>query len=276
MTSKLQRSVFFVSDSTGLTAQKLGNSLLEQFPDFEFEYHILPYVDSESKAASAVNRINRAAETEAHRPLVIETVVNKQLRDQIHACKGFTLDILDTFLKPLELELGAHSSHMVGRAQGVSEDRKYKSRIDAMNFALDNDDGAKITRYDEAEVILVGVSRSGKTPTCIYLALQGGVFAANYPMTEEDLKLGRLPKPLEPYRSRLYGLTIDPKILSAIRNERKANSRYASQMQCEDEVRITEMMFQRYGIPFIDTTHISVEEIATRILLDTGLRGHQS
>lgn len=276
MTSKLQRSVFFVSDSTGLTSQKLGNSLLEQFPEYQFDYHIFPYVDNEAKAFSAVQKINAAAISESERPLVIETIINQDIRKIIGTCNGFMLDVLDTFLKPLEQELGVPSSHMVGRAHGLSEHLKYKGRIDAMNFALDNDDGAKITRYDEAELILVGVSRSGKTPTCIYLALQGGVFAANYPMTEEDLTLGRLPKPLEAFKDRLYGLTIDPKVLSAIRNERKANSHYASLMQCEDEVRVTEMMFQRYGIPYIDTTQISVEEIATRILLDTGLRGHKN
>ena len=275
MTNKLQRSVFFVSDSTGLTSQKLGNSLLEQFPEYEFDYHICPYVDTEEKAVLVVERINSAVVESEERPLVIETIINKDIRRIIAGCNGFMLDVLDTFLKPLEQELGVPSSHMVGRAQSLNQDMKYKGRIDAMNFALDNDDGAKITRYDEAELILIGVSRSGKTPTCIYLALQGGVFAANYPMTEEDLTVGRLPKPLEPYKDRLYGLTIDPKVLSAIRNERKANSRYSSLMQCEDEVRVTEMMFQRYQIPYIDTSRISVEEIATRILLDTGLRGHR-
>lgn len=183
--------------------------------------------------------------------------------------------MLGTFVSQLEIALGEAPSRTVGRAQSADRDAEYKQRIDAVNYALDNDDGARLNRYDQAEVILIGVSRSGKTPTCLYLAMQSGVFVANYPITEEDMESDRLPKPLLEHRNRLFGLTIEAERLAAIRSERRPNSRYASLRQCEDELRQAEAMFLRFGIPYLDITHASVEEIATRVLLDTGLRGHK-
>lgn len=271
----MKRTVFFISDSTGLTAENLGGSLLSQFQDVEFERVVVPYVDNIEAASAAVAEINEAAERDTVRPIVIDTIVNPEIRQMLDSSRGFVLDVLSTFLQPLAIELAATPSDSVGRAHSTDDNESYKNRIDAVNFALDNDDGAKLHKYHQAQVILVGVSRSGKTPTCLYLALQGGVFAANYPMTEEDLNSGAMPKALMAHKDRLFGLTIDPTTLSAIRNERRADSRYASMSQCEDEVRTTEMMFQRYNIPYINTSHISVEEIATRILLETGLRGHK-
>jgi regulator of PEP synthase PpsR (kinase-PPPase family) len=140
------------------------------------------------------------------------------------------------------------------------------SRIDAVNFALDNDDGSKIKHYDKADIILVGVSRSGKTPTCLYLALQFGIKAANYPLTEEDLQNFSLPDVLKPHKHKIFGLTIDPERLAAIRNERKANSRYASLAQCYYETEEVEHLYQQEQISFLSTTDLSVEEISTKIM----------
>ena len=271
----MTRAAIFISDSTGITAETLGSSILSQFENQKFEHIVIPYVDSMAKAHSAVEKINRAAAEMGNQPIVIDTLVDEHLRAVIATSQGFIIDVLGTFVSQLEIALGEAPSRTVGRAKSAVRDAEYKLRIDAVNYALDNDDGARLNRYDQAEVILIGVSRSGKTPTCLYLAMQSGVFVANYPITEEDMENDRLPKPLLEHRNRLFGLTIDAGRLAAIRSERRPNSRYASLRQCEDELRQAEAMFIRFGIPYLDITHASVEEIATRVLLDTGLRGHK-
>jgi len=266
----MKRTAFYVSDSTGITAHTLGQSLLAQFEGVQIEHVIVPYVDTEEKIRDVVTRINAAYERDGNQPLVFDTIVNEQFRHTLSQCRGFMVDILATFLKPLEQVLDTHSSYSVGRAQKATSDINYKNRMDAVNYAFDNDDGARVTHYDRAEIILVGVSRSGKTPTCLYMALQFGIYAANYPITEEDISDLRIPKALQPFKQKLFGLTIDPERLSAIRNERRADSKYASLKQCEYEVREVEAIFRRYGIPSLDATHFSVEEISSRIL---SLRG---
>ncbi|GAB3381276.1 kinase/pyrophosphorylase [Spongiibacter taiwanensis] len=267
------RPAFFISDSTGITAETLGKSILAQFENLNFEHIIVPYVDNLEKAHAAVQRINRAAEERGVTPIIFDTLVNESIREVIATSQGIIVDVLGPFVRQLETALGEKPSSTVGRLKNADYDANYKNRIDAVNFALDNDDGARINRYDQAQIILIGVSRSGKTPTCLYLALQSGVFVANYPLTEEDLDDVRLPKALASHRERLFGLTIDPRRLMAIRTERRPDSPYSSLTRCEDEVRQAEALFRRFGIPYLDTTHASVEEIATRILFDSGLRG---
>jgi len=268
----MKRTAFFISDSTGITAETLGQAMLAQFDNLELRRVVLAYVDTADKARSAAARIDQAAAEDGKPPILFHTIVNQQVRGIIAASKGVQLDIFSAFLNPLEQALGRRSNYTVGRAHISTIGAGYEHRINAVHYALDNDDGARINRYDQAEVILIGVSRSGKTPTCLYLAMQQGVYAANYPLTEEDLESTALPRPLQPHRSRLHGLTIDPERLAAIRHERRAGSSYASLRQCEDEVRMAEAMFRRHRIPCIDTTHISIEEIATKILVDKGLR----
>jgi regulator of PEP synthase PpsR (kinase-PPPase family) len=181
------------------------------------------------------------------------------------------LDFFDAFLGPLEQELGQPSSHALGRAHGMSDLAAYTARINATNFALANDDGSQTREYERADVILIGVSRSGKTPTCVYMALQYGVFAANYPLTEDDLEHGRLPEAIAPYRRKLYGLTIRPDRLQQIRQERRPDSRYASAQQCAFEVRAAERLFERFAIPSLETAGTSIEEIASRVLERMGI-----
>jgi regulator of PEP synthase PpsR (kinase-PPPase family) len=267
----MKRTVFFISDGTGITAETLGHSLLAQFSNIEFEQVTIPYVDNEEKARSTVARINRVAEQEGIRPIIFDTVVNESIREVLLQAHGFVIDVFSTYLKPLEHELGISSTYTVGKWHSIADDQSYKVRIDAVHFALDNDDGARTRHYDQADVILVGASRSGKTPTCLYLALQFGIRAANYPLTEDDLDDLDLPKPLREYRSKLIGLSIDPQRLAAIREERKPNSRYASINQCEKEIRGAEALFNRFGIPFINSTHASIEEISTRLLAEAGI-----
>ena len=268
----MKRQAFFISDGTGITAETLGHSLLSQFESIEFEQTTLPYIDSPEKAFDVVRKLNAISEDGHDRPIVFDTIVNQDIRDIISQANAFKVDIFATFLAPLEKELSIHSSYTVGKSHAGGDNEGYKARIDAVNFALDNDDGSKIKHYDQADIILVGVSRSGKTPTCLYLALQFGVRAANYPLTEEDLQNFELPDVLKPHKKKLFGLTIDPERLAAIRNERKANSRYASLAQCYYEIEEVEHLYQQEGISFLSTTDLSVEEISTRIMLEAELK----
>lgn len=267
----MKRQAFFISDGTGITAETLGHSLLSQFESIDFEQTTLPYIDSIDKAEDVVQKLNNIEANTGNRPIVFDTIVNQEIRDIISKANVFKVDIFATFLSPLEKELNIHSSYTVGKSHAGGDNEGYKARIDAVNFALDNDDGSKIKHYDQADIILVGVSRSGKTPTCLYLALQFGVRAANYPLTEEDLQNFELPDVLKPHKNKLFGLTIDPERLAAIRNERKANSRYASLAQCYYEIEEVELLYRQENISFLSTTDLSVEEISTRIMLEAEL-----
>jgi regulator of PEP synthase PpsR (kinase-PPPase family) len=268
----MKRTVFFISDGTGITAEALGNSLLAQFPNTNFKRITLPYIDSEAKAHEVVKTIQDTAEEDGVKPIVIDTVVDRSLRGILSESNSLQIDIFSTFVEPLEQELQQKSTFSVGKSHGITESTRYKNRIESVNFALENDDGIRTRHYDEADIILVGVSRCGKTPTCLYMALQFGVRAANYPLTEEDLEHNGLPNCLKPYKDKLYGLTIDPFQLAAIRHERRPNSRYSSLSQCETEVRFGEQLFRINQIPSINTTTFSIEEISTRIMADRGLK----
>jgi regulator of PEP synthase PpsR (kinase-PPPase family) len=268
----MKRTAFFISDGTGITVEALGQSLLGQFEHTEFVYVIKPFIDTVEKATNLVSQINEVAELDGIRPVVIDTIVDETVRNALKGTNAFTLDIFSTFLAPLEEELGSASSYSVGKSHSITEDDKvYKDRIDSVHYAIDNDDGGRTRHYDKADIILIGPSRSGKTPTCLYMALQFGIRAANYPLTEEDFEYGELPKALRPYKHKLYGLTIDPMRLAAIRNERKPDSRYASMKQCDQEVAEAELLYQRFGISYINTTHFSIEEISTRMMEEAGI-----
>jgi [pyruvate, water dikinase]-phosphate phosphotransferase / [pyruvate, water dikinase] kinase len=270
----MQRTAFFISDGTGITAETLGEALLAQFEGVHFEFVRLPYVDTDERARLAVEQIDAAAERDGRRPIVFDTVIDQRLRQILASAKASMFDIFTTFLAPLEQAIGAQSSFTVGRFHGPNSST-YHARIDAVHYAMANDDGATGSDYQNSDVILIGVSRSGKTPSCIYLAMQFGVHAANYPITDDDLESDRLPPALGRFQERLFGLTIDPARLAEIRNERRPGSRYASLRQCEDEVRHVEALLRRHHIPSLDTTRVSVEEIATRIMMEKGLRGRK-
>ncbi len=261
-----RRTVFFVSDQTGVTAETMGHSLLTQFDSLDFRPITLPFITTIDKAREAVGKIDQAALEEGARPIVFATFVNNNVRDAVRRADCLFLDFFAAFLDPLEAEFGRQSAHVLGRAHGMTDIAVYTMRINATNFALANDDGAQTRDYDRADVILLGVSRSGKTPTCVYMALQYGAFAANYPLTEDDLDGSRLPAAVVPYRRKLFGLTIEPGRLHQIRQERRPDSRYSSLQQCAFEVRAAVQLFERNGVPFLETTDCSIEEIASRVL----------
>jgi regulator of PEP synthase PpsR (kinase-PPPase family) len=270
-----RRTVFFVSDRTGITAEMLGNSLLSQFEDFQFQRLTIPFVDSAEKVTEVIRQINQTGATEGKPPIVFSSVVDEQaseiIRREAHA---LTLDLFQIFIAPLELELNAKSSHTAGRSHGIANSHEYFSRMDAINFTQAHDDGAATRGLSKAQVILIGVSRCGKTPTSLYLAIQFGICAANYPLTPDDFADNKLPSSVLPYRERLFGLTINAERLHRIRGERRPGSRYASLDNCRAEVREAEALMQREGIPMLDTTAKSIEEIAATILHRANLSRH--
>ncbi len=259
------RSVFFVSDGTGITAETFGNSILAQF-DTQPHRVRLPFVDSIDKARAAVERIDHAARQEGRPPVVFITLVDPDVLAVIRGCNGLVMDMFTTFIEPLEVAFDIKSNHRIGQFSDVATNARYSTRMDAINFALMHDDGQSARNLALADVILVGVSRSGKTPTSLYLAMQHGVRAANYPLIPEDFERMRLPSALVPHRAKLFGLTIAPERLTEIRNERKPGSRYASLANCIEEVAEAERLMRREGIRWLSSTHKSIEEIATTIL----------
>jgi regulator of PEP synthase PpsR (kinase-PPPase family) len=267
----MRRTVFFVSDQTGITVEALGHSLLTQFEGFDYKPVTLPFVDTVDKATRVAASINRAAVDDGVRPIVFASLVRDDVRAALLKCDALVLDYFDAFLAPIERELASRSTHTPGRAHGIGDSQSYNMRIEATNFAMAADDGHALDHYDRADVILTGVSRSGKTPTCLYMALQYGVFAANYPLTDEDLEATTLPSALRPFQAKLYGLTIAAERLRQIRLERRAHGRYATAQQVSFELRASEAIFKRYGIRCVDTTHSSIEEIASTILSEAGL-----
>lgn len=268
----MKRNVFMISDGTGITAETLGNSLITQFESIQFDKLTLPYIDTIEKAQATVERINNCYDETGIKPLIFMTLINPELVHTIMQAKAHVFDLFNTFLGPLEKELDAKSSYTVGRTHGVANYQSYSHRIEAVEYALAHDDGVKVRGYDKADIILVGVSRCGKTPSCLYMALHFGVLAANYPFTEEDLKTSRLPELLRPYKNKLFGLTIDPERLQHIRTERRPDSRYSSAEQCRIEVNEVEMIYKHENIPYLNSTRYSIEEIATKVLATAGLK----
>ncbi|WP_183634894.1 pyruvate, water dikinase regulatory protein [Niveibacterium umoris] len=268
MQQRQTRTVFFVSDGTGITAETLGHSLLAQFPEAKFRHVRVPFIDSVDKAKDAVFRINDAGKRDGMRPLVVSTLVNQVTADTLRQAQAHFVDLFLTFIEPLEMELGMKSAHTIGRFHGIADGSSYTRRIDAINFTLSHDDGVSHENLDEADVILVGVSRSGKTPTSLYLAMQFGVRAANYPLIPEDFERNRIPQELTKHRTKLFGLTITPERLSQIRQERRPNSVYASLENCKFEIEAASRLMRREQIPFIDSTARSIEEISAKIMQD--------
>lgn len=267
---KKTRTAFFVSDRTGITSENLGHSLLSQFEGITFRRVRMPFMDTVEKARDAVAQINEASFNDGQRPLIFSTLILPAVRNIIQQSDALFLDLFEMFISPLESELGISSSHAVGRSHGAG--KNYNSRMDAVNYALNHDDGGITQELAKAEIILVGVSRCGKTPTSLYLAMQFGIFSANYPLVPEDFETGTLPSAIKTRRDRLFGLTIQPERLQKIRSERSPNSKYADLDNCRREVRQAEQIMQAAHIPYLDVTTMSVEEIATTILHQTGLK----
>lgn len=267
------RYAFYISDGTALTAEAFGHALLSMFP-VAFEHKTLPFIDTEKKAEDVCKTIQKAQEESGEPPLIFHTFVNESLKSKITHCGGVCYDFLDHFVAPVEKELNVKAEPKTHRTHGVH--KNYNFRIDAINYALDNDDGKRLNQLDKADLILVGVSRTGKTPTSLYLAMQYGIKVANYPLTDDDdFERLQLPKELKMHRHKIFGLTLSSQRLHEIRSQRREGSRYASLAQCRFELAEVEKLYRREAIPFINSTHYSVEEIAAKILAKTNLERHR-
>ncbi len=268
-----ERLVFYISDGTGITAETIGHSLLTQFEGMRFITQRFSFVDNAEKAREATRQVRAAGASRGCRPIIISSVVDEELAALLDESGALVLDVFGPFIGRMEAELGQQRERHVGHAHGMVDFAAYETRINATNYALTHDDGVDLN-YDQADLILVGVSRSGKTPTCLYLALHYGVRAANFPLTEDDLEGKELPQRLRAHRKKLYGLTIDPARLRQIRQERKPDSRYATIEQCRFEVSAAESLFRAERIPMLSTTHTSIEEIASKVLAALGIQRH--
>lgn len=252
-------TVFFISDHTGVTAEAIGHSLLSQFQALDYQALTVPFIDTPAKAEALAARVRAAMPA-----MLISTLTDPATRAKLHACEAPMFDVFEAFSEPLAATLGMAPTASPGQTHGMSN--SYHGRIDAVNFALAVDDGLNPDRLGEADLILVGVSRAGKTPVSLYLALQYGKKAANYPLTPDDLGAHTLPPVLLAQRAKLRGLTLSAERLSQIRNERLPGSRYASLENCRGEIQAAESMLAASGVPVIDSTHRSVEEIAALIV----------
>ncbi len=269
--SPIERTVFIVSDSTGITAETFSHAVLSQFEEVAFQSVRLPFIDSAAKADAAAQRIALQADRGGPPPLVFSTLVDSDMADRIRAAPCVFLDLFGSFVHHLEGVLGVNASRSVGRSHTNGLSKQYNNRIEAINFSLAHDDGQYVQGLEQADVILVGVSRCGKTPTSLYLAMQYAVKAANYPLIPEDFDRGALPATLLPYRRKLFGLSIQPERLAEVRNERRPNSVYASLKQCRQEIAYAERLMRMENIPWLSTTTRSIEEISTKILDEVGL-----
>jgi [pyruvate, water dikinase]-phosphate phosphotransferase / [pyruvate, water dikinase] kinase len=261
-----KRSVFIISDGTGITAETLAHSLLSQFDGVKYRQIRIPFVDSEEKINDCIERIAEAARRDAVQPIVVSTLVSATLATQLRQANALVLDFFAAFIAPLEDALGIKSTHTIGRTHSSVNTVEYAARIDAINFTMAHDDGVSGAELDKADVILVGVSRSGKTPTSLYLALQFGIRAANYPLIPEDFERGRLPDDLRKHHHKLFGLTISAERLASIRQERRPDSHYAAIDNCRWEIDQAQKMMRREGVRWLDSTTKSIEEIAATLM----------
>lgn len=266
------RDVFYVSDGTAITSETLGHAVLGQFA-IETRQTTLPFVESVDRAINVQKQINRVYEETGIKPLVFYSVVIPEVKAIIEQSQANLYDVLNALVEPLKHDLDMEPSPKLQRSHSINKDAaSYQDRIAAIEYTLAHDDGVSLNNLEQADIILLGVSRCGKTPTSLYLAMQFGIRAVNYPFIAEDMASLKLPQAIEPFRYKTYGLTIETGRLVAIRNGRYANSDYASQHQCESELNKVEAMFRREAIPYLNTTSLSVEEISTRLLDMSGLK----
>ena len=272
----LDRTVFIISDGTGITAETFSHSVLSQFDSVSFKQVRMPFIDTVEKAVSVAKRIDRCAVEQGSQPIVFTTLVNVEILARVKEANALFLDLFGVFVEPLEQNLGIKSSHSIGKSHLSANSNAYRNRIEAINFSLAHDDGQFVRGLAQADVILIGVSRCGKTPTSLYLAMQYGIKAANFPLIPEDFERNALPNTLVPHKQKLFGLTIQPERLTEVRHERRPDSTYASLAQCRHEVAEAERLMRRDSIPMLSTTTKSIEEISTTILQEVGLDKHSA
>lgn len=262
----MRRSVFFVSESTGITAETLGHSLLSQYDGLSFETSYQPYINTPQRALELAERFGQLTAEDGHRPIVFATMVDREVSEILRGSSCYYIEVFDAFMDGLSGELGLSPTRKPGQSHGLRNLEMYDKRIDTINFAMTNDDGMRLDNFAEADIILMGVSRSGKTPTCLYLAMHYGLRAANYPLTDDDFGKDEIPFQLLPFRHKIFALTIDGARLHRVREARRPGSEYASLARCQQELKQASRIYARLGVPVFDTTSQSIEELAARLV----------
>jgi regulator of PEP synthase PpsR (kinase-PPPase family) len=257
--------VFFLSDSTGISAETMGNALLIQFPQLRFERRLIPFISTPDEARRVVEVLDRAAQGPVT-PIAFTTAATDEIREVLHTTKCPMIDFFELHISRVEAVFGVPAARVAAQLHGVGDVQRYNARMAAIEYSIEHDDGQSLRALDKAEVVLIAPSRCGKTPTTMYLALQHGLFVANYPLVEEDLETTELPRPIRDLKDRVVGLVATPGRLSEVRQQRRPNSRYASLEQCTYELRRAEAMYAANRLPVINSTTKSVEEMSTLIV----------
>lgn len=271
MIESKEHPVFIVSDRSGHTAETLAKSLLAQFPCLNTKKIIFPFIGNQEQASRVAKLIQQEYLRSNKVPLVFSTLVESDTQDIINATDACVVEIFRSYIGPMEEALDMMSAHRAGIMKSEVDDSRYQSRINAIEFSLKNDDGVLSNDYKKADIIITGISRTGKTPTCIYLAMNFGLKACNYPLVQEDLESDRLPKPLLAHKDRVVGLTISPARLKRIRENRRSGTTYADKYSISVEVKRAENIFLNEKIKYYETTDMSIEEIASKIIKDIKL-----
>ncbi|TOQ82222.1 phosphoenolpyruvate synthase regulatory protein [Vibrio parahaemolyticus] len=266
------RDVFYVSDGTAITCETLGHVVLGQFPFIPNE-KTFPFVESQDKVADVVKKIETSYQRNGVKPLVFFSIVVPGVREMLLEAPAYSYDVLESIVQKVQDDIQMAPAPKLQRSRSVGKDSDtYFDRIAAIEYTLAHDDGITLKGLEQADIILLGVSRSGKTPTSLYMAMQFGLRVVNYPFIAEDVKMMRLLPEFEVHRHKLFGLTITPERLNEIRENRLSGSDYASEEQCKLELDTVEALFRREAIPYINTSSLSVEEISTRILERAGMK----
>ncbi|ENI4127611.1 kinase/pyrophosphorylase [Vibrio fluvialis] len=266
------RDVFYVSDGTAITCETLGHVVLGQF-SFVPNEKTFPFVETDDKLSELIKQIEHSFQRNGVRPLVFFSIVIPEFRSRLLNAPAHCYDVLESIVQRVKDDIQMEPTPKLQRSRSVGKDSNtYFDRIAAIEYTLAHDDGISTKGLDQADVILLGVSRSGKTPTSLYMAMQFGLRVVNYPFIVDDIRALKLLPEFEIHRHKLFGLTIDPERLTEIRENRLSGSDYASTEQCQTELATVEALFRREAIPYINTSSLSVEEISTRILEKAGLK----
>ncbi|VAW33202.1 Phosphoenolpyruvate synthase regulatory protein [hydrothermal vent metagenome] len=262
------KDIYYISDSTGILAINLGQALICQFPEVNFHEEKFPFINTRAAARSTLNYILK--QSGGRQPLIFSTLVDPKIRKIFDHPQVELFDICGGFLNRLEDCLETKAMMMPGFARQV-DNVSMARRAEAINYCLSHDDGTKLDEYDEAEVILLGVSRAGKTPVSVYLSTQMGLKSANYPLTSSDLDSYSLPDAIRRNRKQAVGLTTSPELLQSMRQKRYPDSKYASRAVCRQELQQAQQIFMKYNLPTINTADKSIEELAAQISQEIGL-----
>ena len=262
------KDVYYISDSTGILITNLAHALLCQFPEINFHEEKFPFVRTVEEAEKILAYILK--HSSGRRPIIFSTITDPKVRQVLDSPEVEFFDAFDYFLQRLENSLEATALRVPGFSRHIDH-ISMADRVEAIHFCLEHDDGTRVQEYDEANVIMLGVSRTGKTPVSVYLATQMGLKAANFPLTSEHLDVYQLPEHIRRNRKCAIGLTTTPELLHSVREKRYAGSKYAHFSTCREEIRKAEQIFERYQIPIVNTAGKSIEEIATQVTQEMGL-----